>query len=166
MKKIFREAHWDVALRHFGTTNPSFTYTMTGFVNGDTQASATSGTPSLTTSAITSSPVGNYAITAAVGTLSVANYTFLFVNGTLEVTVPRNMRFVVQGMNETVPNAIPVSSPGYGSGNTPCASSQSSNPSLPCYNPLQITFDLNLPAICLRWSRPPQQTFRKRLLAS
>jgi hypothetical protein len=135
------------AIRAFGAANPSFTYTITGFVNGDTQASATSGAPSLTTSAITSSPAGNYAITAAVGNLSAANYTFLFVNGTLEVTVPRNMQFVLQGMNETVPNAIPVSSPGFGSGDAPCAYSQSSNPSLVCYNPLQIAFDLNLPAV-------------------
>jgi hypothetical protein len=135
------------AIRAFGAANPSFTYTITGFVNGDTQASATSGVPSLTTAAITSSRAGNYAITAAVGTLSAANYTFVFVSGTLEVTVPRNMQFVVQGMNETVPNAFPISSPGYGSGDAPCAYSQSSNSSLACYNPLQIAFDLNLPAV-------------------
>jgi MBG domain (YGX type)/Bacterial Ig-like domain (group 3)/FG-GAP-like repeat/FG-GAP repeat len=135
------------AIRAFGAANPSFTSTITGFVNGDTQASATSGAPGLTTWAITSSPAGNYAITAAVGTLSAANYTFLFVNGTLEVTVPRNMQFVVQGINETVPNAYPVSSPGFGSSDAPCAYSQSSNPSLICYNPLQIAFDLNLPAV-------------------
>jgi hypothetical protein len=110
MKEIFREVHWDVVLLHFGTTNPSFTYTMTGFVNGDTQASATSGTPSLTTSAITSSPVGNYAITATVGTLSAANYTFIFVNGTLEVTVPRNMQFVVQGTFTSTSLASPADS--------------------------------------------------------
>ncbi len=134
-------------IRAFGGTNPSFTYTIAGFVNGDTQTSATSGGPSLTTSAITSSPTGNYAITAALGTLSAANYTFLFVNGTLEVTVPRNMQFVLQGMNETVPNAFPVGSPAFGSGEAPCAYSQSSNPSLACYNPLQIAFDLNLPAV-------------------
>jgi hypothetical protein len=52
-----------------------------------------------------------------------------------------------QVMNETVPNAYPISSPGYGSGDAPCTYSQSSNSSLACYNLMQIAFDLNLPAV-------------------
>jgi hypothetical protein len=75
------------ALRIYGAPNPTFTYQMTGFVNGDTQASATSGQPSLTTAAGPASPVvvGGYPILAALGTLSATNYSFGFVNGTLTV---------------------------------------------------------------------------------
>jgi fibronectin type 3 domain-containing protein len=74
------------ASRFFDTANPAFTYTMTGFNAGDTQASSTSGAPSLTTSALQNSPAGGYAIVASTGTLASAKYTFQFVNGTLMVT--------------------------------------------------------------------------------
>jgi hypothetical protein len=72
--------------RTYGAANPSLTYTMTGFLNGDTQTSATTGAPALTTTAKTTSPVGTYPITVTKGTLAAANYTFTFVNGTLTVT--------------------------------------------------------------------------------
>ena len=71
--------------RPFGQANPSPTYTTTGFVNGDTQ-SVVSGTPTLTTTATVASSTGTYPITVAAGTLSAANYTFTFVDGTLTVT--------------------------------------------------------------------------------
>jgi uncharacterized protein (TIGR03437 family) len=71
-----------------GAPLPPFTATITGFVNGDTLA-VVSGTPSLTTTATASSPAGSYPIVAALGTLSAANYTFTFVNGTLTVTAPQ-----------------------------------------------------------------------------
>jgi hypothetical protein len=71
--------------RQSGQANPALTYTITGFVNGDTQ-SVVSGTPTLTTTANSSSPIGTYPITITAGTLSAANYTFTFVNGTLTVT--------------------------------------------------------------------------------
>ena len=70
-----------------GAPLPTFTATITGFVNGDTLA-VVSGAPSLTTTATASSPAGNYPIIAALGTLSAVNYTFTFVNGTLTVTAP------------------------------------------------------------------------------
>ena len=56
----------DNVIRRFGTPNPPLTYTIFGFVNGDT-ASAVSGTPSLTTTATVLSPVGTYPITASLG---------------------------------------------------------------------------------------------------
>lgn len=71
--------------RQYGQNNPTFTYTMTGFVNGDTQGTATSGAPSLTTTATPNSPLGNYAIVITQGTLTAQNYTFTFVNGTLTI---------------------------------------------------------------------------------
>jgi hypothetical protein len=73
------------ASKVYGDGIPAFTASITGFVNGD-NSSAYTGAPSLTTTATASSPVGSYAITAAQGTLSAANYTFAFVNGTLSVT--------------------------------------------------------------------------------
>ena len=74
------------ASRVYGTANPTFTDTITGFVNGDTAATATTGAAGLTTIATASSGVGNYIITATPGTLAAANYSFTYVNGTLTVT--------------------------------------------------------------------------------
>lgn len=64
---------------------PKLTYSVTGFVNGDT-SSVLSGSPSETTTAAKGSAPGTYPITISQGTLSAANYTFGFVNGTLTVT--------------------------------------------------------------------------------
>ncbi|HUY88004.1 MAG TPA: MBG domain-containing protein [Pirellulales bacterium] len=69
----------------YGEANPMLTASYIGFVNGD-DASALSGVPSLSTTAVTSSPAGKYPITVAAGTLSAANYMFAFQNGTLTVT--------------------------------------------------------------------------------
>jgi hypothetical protein len=65
---------------------PPLTYTVTGFVNGDT-SSELSGAPSETTTAKQGSP-GNYPITITLGTLTALNYNFSFVNGTLTITPP------------------------------------------------------------------------------
>ena len=68
-----------------GQALPSFTYTITGFVNGDTSA-AVSGTASETTTATSTSPVGSYPITFSSESLAAANYTFTYVNGTLTIS--------------------------------------------------------------------------------
>ena len=70
--------------RVYGATNPVFTATLSGYVNGE-DASVVNGRPSLSSTADTNSPVGAYAITAAIGTLSATNYTFATTNGTLTV---------------------------------------------------------------------------------
>jgi polygalacturonase len=72
--------------RIFGQQNPAFTYMLTGFVNGDTQASATTGAPTLTTAAVPKSPAANYPITVALGTLAAANYSFSPTDGQLTVS--------------------------------------------------------------------------------
>jgi sugar lactone lactonase YvrE len=70
--------------RGTGVPNPTtFAYTITGFVYNDTAATATTGQPSISTTAQTNSPAGSYPITPTIGTLAAANYTFTFVNGTL-----------------------------------------------------------------------------------
>jgi hypothetical protein len=63
---------------------PTFTASYSGFVNGDTTASL-GGLPSLTTTAIASSPAGTYPITAALGSITDTDYEYSFVNGTLSV---------------------------------------------------------------------------------
>ena len=70
----------------YGSNLPPLTYTLTGFVNGDTQASATTGTPTLSTTATGNAAVGSYPITITQSSLAAANYTFNLVNGTLTVT--------------------------------------------------------------------------------
>ena len=63
----------------------AFSYTVTGYVNGDT-SSVVGGSAAETTSATTSSAPGSYAITFSSEALTAANYTFSYVNGTLTVT--------------------------------------------------------------------------------
>ena len=65
------------------------TYSITGFVNGDTPSVVT-GAPSLTASVAAASPVGSYQIGIGFGTLATTNYTFnSFVNGSIAVTKAR-----------------------------------------------------------------------------
>jgi hypothetical protein len=63
---------------------PLTAYTLSGFVNGDTQGSV-SGTPAITTTARPGSPIGDYPIAILQGDLAAANYTFTFINGTLHI---------------------------------------------------------------------------------
>ena len=73
------------ALRNYGTANPAFSATYSGFVNNES-AGVVSGVPGFSTLATVASPVGGYAITPSLGTLGAANYLFgPFNNGTLTV---------------------------------------------------------------------------------
>lgn len=73
--------------RSYGATNPVFTASYSGFVNGQNLAgSGVTGSPALTNSATTNSSVGNYTITNLIGTLAAGNYSFNLVNGQLTVT--------------------------------------------------------------------------------
>jgi hypothetical protein len=74
------------ASRAYGLANPTLTASYSGFVNGDTAATAVTGSPSLTTTAVAASLPGSYPITLSQGTLAASNYTFNFVNGALTVT--------------------------------------------------------------------------------
>ena len=75
--------------RLFGQANPPLTYTISGFVGGDTSA-VVSGSAGCTTTATASSPAGMYPITCTAGTLSAPGYTFAtFVAGTLTVSYSR-----------------------------------------------------------------------------
>jgi hypothetical protein len=73
--------------RFVNTANPDpLPYEITGFQNGQNLGSSgVTGTPVLSTTALLESPVGDYPITCAVGTLSADNYSFTVVDGTLSV---------------------------------------------------------------------------------
>ena len=73
--------------REYGLAN-SLTATITGFIDGDTVGTATTGTAGLTTSGTIGSDVGSYSITAALGSLASAmGYQFTtFVDGLLDIT--------------------------------------------------------------------------------
>jgi polygalacturonase len=75
------------ATRSVGAANPTFTASYSGFVTGEGTA-VLSGSPSLSTTATTSSPAGVYPITVTQATLSSPNYTFAFDNGILSVVAP------------------------------------------------------------------------------
>jgi hypothetical protein len=109
------------ASKVYGTANPAFTPIYSGFVNGDTSAVLT-GSPSLTTTATAASPAGSYPITAAAGTLAAANYSFVFVNGTLTITKATSSLSVSSTINpstygQSVTFTLTVA--GSGSGVTP-----------------------------------------------
>ena len=95
--------------RYYGQPNPVFTYSLGPFVNGDTQASAVTGTPTLTTAAVPKSPAGPYAITVGIGTLAASNYTFNPVNGQLTVTGGSAQAILFPALaNFTHPVSVPL----------------------------------------------------------
>ena len=69
-----------------GAAVPTLTYTVKGFVDGDTTRSFTRA-PKLTTTATRSSPVGTYPITASGA--DDPNYAITYVKGTMKVTPTR-----------------------------------------------------------------------------
>ena len=72
--------------RAYQTPNPPLSAVYTGFVNGETFASAAiQGSPDLSTVAILDSPAGSYQITVSVAKLSAPNYSFIAANGNLYV---------------------------------------------------------------------------------
>ena len=77
----------NAASRMFGAANPMFTFTLSGFVNGETAASAgVTGTATLDSLATSNTPAGPAAITAGAGSLAAGNYAFThLVNGTLTI---------------------------------------------------------------------------------
>jgi len=70
----------------YGSTIPALTYTVSGFVNGDTVATALTGTPNITTAALATSSAGTYPITLAAGSLAASNYSLKCVAGTLTIS--------------------------------------------------------------------------------
>jgi len=69
--------------KNFDAPNPTLTWTASGFVNGDS-SSVLATSPTCTTTATNTSPVGSYPITCSGA--AAANYTFTYVPGLLTVT--------------------------------------------------------------------------------
>ncbi|HYW69900.1 MAG TPA: MBG domain-containing protein, partial [Pyrinomonadaceae bacterium] len=79
----------DDKAKTYRAANPALTFAPSGFVNGDT-SSILSGSPTLNTTATTTSAVSGYPITIVQGTLSAVHggfddYTLSFVNGALTI---------------------------------------------------------------------------------
>ena len=69
------------ATRFFGLPNPAFSGNVTGFVNGETLTTATTGTETFSTPATQTSLVGSYAINGSGLTANNGNYNFVQVAG-------------------------------------------------------------------------------------
>ena len=91
----------------YGGTVPSLSGSVSGFVNGDTQGSATTGTLAFNTSATSGSAAGSYAINGS--GLSAANYTFVqaagnataLTIGTAAITITANADSKTYGQTKT-----------------------------------------------------------------
>jgi hypothetical protein len=70
---------------NYGTTLTPYSYNITGFVNGDTQATDTTGAPKLSTTPATPVNVGSYTLNTAIGTLASSNYSFTSVSGLITI---------------------------------------------------------------------------------
>ena len=66
----------NTATRLYGAANPTLTGSVTGFVNGETLATATTGTEAFSSTASSASNVGAYAITGTGLTANNGNYVF------------------------------------------------------------------------------------------
>jgi hypothetical protein len=76
----------DDKTRDYGDPDPAFTATISGFKNGENLAtSGVTGSPSCTTTATATTPVGTAPITCTAGTLAATNYDFTFTGGTLTI---------------------------------------------------------------------------------
>ena len=107
----------------YGAALPALTYTVTGFLNGDSQNTAITGAPQISTIATHASASGRYAITPALGSLAAANYTFAFVPGWLTVnqaTLTVSANNVTMQVGGVVP-ALTYSTTGWVNGDTQVA---------------------------------------------
>ena len=93
----------------YGTAIPSLSGTVTGFVLGQTQATATNGTLSFNTAATQASNVGTYAINGSGLTATNNNYSFVQAAGNataLNIT-PATLTYTANAVNQSYGTAIP-----------------------------------------------------------
>jgi sugar lactone lactonase YvrE len=134
-----------------GQSIPSFGYTPSGFVNGDT-AAVLSGTPSENTTATSSSAPGSYPITIIQGTLAAANYAFTFVNGTLTINPTTLITFSPAAGTYNLPQQVSILDSESGAtihyttdGTTPTISSAVFNSA----NPINVSADTTIRAFAV-----------------
>ena len=132
----------------YGASPSSFGYTITGFVAGDTASTAVGGNPGMTTSAGAHPSVGTYSIQVGTGTLTAANYNFVFVPGKLTIT-PASLYLIPYGQVMQMGAVVPMltyDATGFVGGDTlanatagaPVLSTTANSQSLPGYYPIQI----------------------------
>lgn len=115
----------------YGGKFPSLTYSLLGFVNGDSQATATTGSPVITTTAEPNSPVASYAINSAPGSLAAGNYSFQCKSGTFLIT-RATLTLTANSLSMTVGSPLPAltfSASGFVNGDS-TASSITGSPAL------------------------------------
>ena len=94
--------------RVYGDANPSFTQTISGFVNGQILAtSGVTGSAYGSTTATAASSIGPYTITASASGLTSNNYQFATVNGTLTVN-PRPITVTADAKTKVYGSANPA----------------------------------------------------------
>ncbi len=95
----------DSFARQYSDPNPGFTTSVTGFVGGETLAtSGVTGTAFAGTTATQASPVGQYVISAGVGSLVAGNYAFRPQDGVLFV-LPEDARANYTGATYVATNS-------------------------------------------------------------
>jgi hypothetical protein len=105
--------------RVYGSSNPRFTVSLTGLVNGDT--AVLTGAPVITTIATPQSGAGTYTIKISQGTLSAKHYKLVLVDGTLTVG-PAMLTAAAENQTRTVGAANPALTlkySGFVNGDTP-----------------------------------------------
>jgi Concanavalin A-like lectin/glucanases superfamily/MBG domain/MBG domain (YGX type)/Bacterial Ig domain len=88
------------ATKIYGQPLPVFQATYSGFVNGDTAATALTGSFRFETSATQSSPVGSYPLRVRGNKVSSANYWFNMVLGKIDIT-PAPAQVLLSQLNHT-----------------------------------------------------------------
>jgi mucin-19 len=93
--------------RAYGGANPALSYSLSGFVSGES-ASVISGAASCATTATPTSPVGSYPITCTQGSLASSNYAFSFAAGKLTV-LPATLTISASNVTKTYGDAYTLS---------------------------------------------------------
>jgi sugar lactone lactonase YvrE len=94
------------ASRAYGAANPAFTYTIAGFVNGDS-SSVVSGTATESTTATSTSAPGTYPVSFSAQGLTASNYTLNYVPGALTVT-QASQTITFSALSNTTYGAAPI----------------------------------------------------------
>ncbi len=105
----------NTASRVYGSSNPTFTGSVSGFVTGDTLANATTGSSVFTTTATASSPVASYAINGSGLTANNSNYTFTQAagNATALTITPAALTITATGASKIYGTTYTLGSDGF-----------------------------------------------------
>ena len=100
----------DAASRTYGSANPAFTGTVTGFVNSESQELATHGALSFGTTANKNTNVGSYAINGGGLTADHGNYVFVQASGNAAALTinPATLTYVADAQSRTYGAANPA----------------------------------------------------------